>query len=229
MILASLTLRSFLRCLGAVLALPVLCSLGCHSEANLPANGDATALPAINIFAIDRSGSTAHLRKMQKKALNMGFTQSGTWGDSVAVYVVDSKTACVYTPQEAKAVVKAPDLVLRAVDTAGGGRGKGTKPALLWEELASQYAAPPAPRVVRIVYITDGDNDWAADAPRITAAINKLAENPRVYVAIVGLDKDQFAQIRNQFAPFADNRATFTVGDDESQMSDTLTRVLQKE
>lgn len=233
MSLASLALRSLWRFLAPILTLPVFCCLGCHSASNQSAKGSAdttpdirkaTAPPAINVFAVDRSGSTESMRETQKTVVTAGFARAGKWGEKVSIYVVDSKSAEVFAAQTVKRKEDPPPSALEELGTPKNNRGRGTRPALFWAQMASEYAAPKTAGTVRILFLTDGGNDQVEDAPKLTASVKQLAKNPHVYVALVGLDKDEAETLKKQFAPFGE-RFRYAIGPDASEMLKALSEL----
>ena len=59
---------------------------------------------------------------------------------------------------------------------------------------------------VTIVYLTDGGNDWADEDAEIPPVLAKLAGNPLVRVAVVGVNPELKPLLEKQFAVFG-NRA----------------------
>ena len=165
--------------------------------------------PAIEIVAEDRSGSTANQRADQKGFLGEAFLNAQNTGGKVGVWAVDRTAVSVLDVQKITNGAVVTEKLLKELETSIGKDASRTRPALFWEAMATQYggASPKSnTQPIVIVYLTDGDNDWAADAPRIDKAVRTLAQNPQVKVALVGISNDLKPSLEKQMSPFG-NRA----------------------
>ena len=198
----------------AVLALltPLSCLTGCGHKSN--AGKLAGPLP-INIIAVDRSGSTEKVRPDQLTVVNVAYRRAGKFSEKAAVYAVDSKSACVLTLAKVEANRDISPAVLKVLQTDKSHRSTDTRPAIFWEQMADLYAASPPDQAVRIIYLTDGDNDFPADEARIQAAIDRLSANQQVSVGIFGVTMDNNNKLQKQFQGFG-SRATIVALNDKT-------------
>lgn len=185
-------------------------------------------VPPLNIIAIDRSGSTQHMREAQIATLRAAFARAAKWGEVAAIYTVDRKTACVMAPAILKRGQSPPSSVLREMQTSNPERATRTRPALFWEEMVKEYATAKDGRLIRILYLTDGGNDWLEEDTRVSKAANELARNPNVYVALLGLHTDLYAPIQKQFSTFNEKNAVFSIGSDREMMIQGLSALREK-
>ena len=154
---------------------------------------------AINIVAVDRSGSTAGIRRNLRLLLVNAFNRSQDAGQQFAAWAVDRQAICLYGPRKAELDRLPPEVQQQLEPGAAPKTETRTRPALFWEEMANRY--PQSPTLVRIAYLTDGGNDFAGDLSRIQAAVQRLARNPKVYVTIAGVQADQRGWLERAFAP----------------------------
>lgn len=187
----------------------------------------ATERP-INVIAIDRSGSTEAIRPAQLRTLTAAFARAAKRREELTVYAVDRQSLCVYSPRQLKAADRVPDEVERQFAAGGNAATRTrTRPAAFWEQMAQTYATETRP--VRILYLTDGGNDWAAEARKLEGAVTKLAANPRVKVGVVGVNADQYRTLQAQFAAFGAERSVIRTGHDTPQMIAALDEWRKKE
>jgi len=226
-----MTYQCYSRRFGLPLVITILStsllSAGCSNDPGskkqnvpTPAIQKSSNIP-INIFGIDRSGSTARMREQQKAVVTAGFIFAGKRREKVGVYVVDSKSAPVFSVREISKRERPLPSVLKEFDTVTSVRGSRTRPAAFWKQMSDDYAASNPTIRIRINYVTDGDNDWAMDARKINEYINRLSQNPNVYIALIGLDKDQVEPLKKQFRPFGE-RCTFSIGTNQGEMIDAV-------
>ena len=202
--------RQFIALAGSVLL------AGCRSPAPpaagpLPpgAKAPAPAKPPLNVVAIDRSGSTAPMRNRQIDLLKQMVLEGRQRGERLTIWAVDNKAVSVLQPEPMSDDYVIRQAALVELKTPSKERATRTRPALFWEKMADEFSGPNAPNgIVRILYCTDGDNDWADEANDLKKAADRLAQNPRVFVSMAGLKPDATEPLKKQFAAFGD-RAKF--------------------
>lgn len=171
---------------------------------------------AVNIVALDRSGSTIAIRRNLRLLLANAFNRSQDAGQQFAVWAVDRQAVCLYGPRKADQDRLPPEVQKQLEPGAAPKTETRTRPALFWEEMANRY--PQSPTLVRIAYLSDGGNDFAGDLPRIETAARKLGGNPKVYVTIAGVQADQRGWLERAFAPLGSRFQIAGRGEEEPAM-----------
>lgn len=166
---------------------------------------------AINVVAIDRSGSTAAMRLDQEGGVVSLFGATQDRGRQLAVWAVDRKSVCLYGPLIPDCD-RLPPEVYQELQPRPRSSATITRPALFWEEMAREYGS--VDKQIRIAYFTDGGNDVADDLPRVRKAAEKLALNKNIWVAIIGLQPDERTWIRRDFQLFGSRLATAGPGEE---------------
>ncbi len=163
-----------------------------------PAAPDTTRL---TLLAVDRSGSTQHIRgQLMNTAFGIG-TSFDASRDSFRLYRFGNSIQEVYSqlPEDDDAFA----LVL-AQEVKISDPTRGTNYPKVAETLA-EAAADATEKQIRIVIVGDGLDDYASDAQykkRYRAAAQRLARNPHiVWVRFWGLDTGTREQIRSVFKP----------------------------
>jgi len=172
------------------------------------------AKPVLNIIALDRSGSTQHIRPEQVKAFRAAFNQAAKWGEEVTVYVVDRKASCIFEKSPLKRGQKIPASVIKELETPPSDRSTKTRPALFWEKVAEEYATKTDHKI-RVVYLTDGGNDWYGEEKRVAEVANEIAKNPNISIALLGLSSELRDSVKEQFKAFDESRLLIKIGADE--------------
>jgi len=186
---------------------------GCTSSPHglLPAQPNPNT---VNIVAVDRSDSTGDMREDLNKLVAFSYSSCVDRGQQFAVWAVDRESYCLYGPRPALED-RLPNNVFNELQRKGHNTAFRTRPAKFWEAMAKRYQQSPT--VVRMAYLTDGGNDYAADGPRIRKAVKRLAANERVFVAIAGVRPNQREWLEEAFAPFGSRFRIGTLGE-ESQV-----------
>ena len=198
-----------------MIALVSLVLAGCntpHTEQVLKSE----KLPALNVVAIDRSGSTLNMRETQILALKSAFARAADWGEEVAIYMVDRETTCVYSAKKVSDDSRIPKDVLKKLKTTEGVRSNRTRPYLFWKEMDKKRLDKN--RRMRILYLTDGDNDWKEEDRLIDKMVRNLSLNKNINVALLGLNEDAELRIKSQFSCF-EGRVSYFVGKDKAAIS----------
>lgn len=208
-----------LRALG-LSALGVACA-GCPAPQHPPAQ-------VLNVIAVDRSGSTEAMRDVQKRVLTSAFFRAANYNEEVAAYTVDREASCVFAPQKLRPGQRVSDYVLEKLKTPSQSASRRTRPARFWTDMAAQYATPSPSRMVRILYLSDGGDDYS-EGKEITRAAAALAANPSVLVGLLGVVPSQARTLQQQFASFGEKRLILRIGNDLSAQMEGLSALRTQE
>ena len=197
--------------LGLFLGTGLLAAGACQSPASTQTRATAPPKP-LTLVALDRSGSTEAFRGQQRGFAMDSAMDALDRGNEYAGWVVDRAANCVYDPQVPGSTKEFDDKFFAEFKTRRTKDASRTRPALLWEALADKYGGTSpvsGTQPVTVIYLTDGGNDWAGDEPRITQAVQRLAQNTRVRVALVGVNPELKSALEEQFAPLAGGLAVW--------------------
>lgn len=153
----------------------------------------------LTVVAVDRSGSTAPLRNEFNAVVADAHDAILNRNQVLAVWAVDREAVCLFGPRVPQDDRLPPRVYQELGVGASPSTERGTRPALFWEEMATRVSNHPGP--ARLLYLTDGGNDFPADLPRIQAAASTLGNQPRCFVTIAGIRPDQRSWIERAFHP----------------------------
>jgi hypothetical protein len=207
-----------------ILLLGFLALVGC-TPSRTATSEDPSKLPTLNVVAIDRSGSTANMRETQILALKSAFVRAADWGEEVAIYMVDREMTCLFSAEKINDDSRITKRVLDQLKEFDASRSQGTRPYNFWKEMEKQYAGKQ--KSVRILYLTDGDNDWKDDERLINRSLASISKNKNITIALLGLNKDAEEKIKSQFSCFG-NRVTFSVGKEKAAIAAGITKWREK-
>lgn len=159
----------------------------------------------LNIVALDRSGSTQAFRADQLRFMGEAMSDATDHTNWLAFWFVDRTATCGFGP---KRIISDDDAdiskIYDAFKTPTNKNGTRTRPLMLWQQMADKYSdtIDSPKQAITIVYLTDGGNDWADEAGKIPPLLARLAENPLVRVAVVGVNPELKPVIEKQFTAF---------------------------
>lgn len=180
------------------IALLALTAAGCAGDSR-PAGDERW------IVAIDRSASTEApaLRARQLESLDTVATQAEGRHGSLDVWAFDNDARRIFGPSpgtDGLDAVKAKELSPSATPR------RITRPGLLLEKLSADPQTARVGERLRIVVLTDGGIDDAADAPRLRSACQTLAQrHPRLSLRVIGIapeSRDLWQRCTTEIADF---------------------------
>ena len=202
----------------------VACILGC-SCSKLPSTPIPEPIAPLNIIAIDRSGSTNGMRPLQKECLDVVLAKAGKWSEEASIYVLDTELTCVREAKKVQRNEPISDYVTNKLKTPDGDTGHKTRPALLWKLLASEYSKEKSGRVIRVMFLTDGDNDWQKENKEIAESASSLSKNPNVFIAICGVTGQSHRNLKPILEPVLGKRIQFVIGNDRASLISSVTQL----
>jgi hypothetical protein len=152
----------------------------------------------ISVVAVDRSGSTAAMRETLLMGLHQIYQEAAISGRSLAIWAADAKPVLLWGPRIPEEEYL-PEGVKKGLDPSQQPVIRGTRPGLLWAELADRHASSTVP--IQIDYLTDGGNDAPGDLSRLREAVQRLSHNPQVSVAILGVLPEHKTWLEKEFRP----------------------------
>jgi len=176
------------------------------------------------IVAIDRSESTDYFRGQQLDAVDYAAASSVLHNSQLDVWCYDTTATEVYTPQvpdrvEVVNVVKREQMI-----PDPNHQRCRTRPADLLEHLISSLDDPAAPKTVKILLLTDGDNDFFDDPPRIKKDLKAIACQCNAQIAIAGVTPNNVSQWNAWLRPTFGSKYTVT---ELPQAADSIHRFLK--
>ncbi|MBB6050428.1 hypothetical protein [Armatimonas rosea] len=165
------------------------------------------------------------MRETQLLALKSAFARAADWGEEVAIYMVDREITCLLPAEKINDDSRIKKRVFDQLKELDALRSQGTRPYNLWKEMEKLYAGKQ--KSVRILYLTDGDNDWKDDERLISRALLSISKNSKITIAILGLNKDTEEGLKSQFSCFG-GRVTLSVGKEKSTIAAGITKWREK-
>lgn len=177
-------------------------------------------------MAVDRSGSTDAFRVDQLKSISILLGQIGGAGSKMEIWTLDRQAQRVYGPKVPidSSEVKKVKIDFLATDPKHPFRG--TRPAALLNGLCAE-SRDFQDEDVRVVLLSDGDNDFAQDGPSIQAAAVQLSHIPKFSITVIGVHRDSAPMWNRLVGASLRNRLTLVSGSDQQTVANEATAIMR--
>jgi len=171
---------------GLWLAVPAaLTGSGCGPDPT--ASNPTASNSAVNIGAIDRTGSTVGLRQAQLDQLDTVATAAAAKGERLSVWAFDTTPVQVWGPECPASTDDLADIKDKQFGTDR--TPHMTRPALLLEAIAADPVIARSSSVA-LVIMTDGDQEYATDLPRLSAAARTLGGRKGFRIVVIDVNPE---------------------------------------